>query len=149
MNSVGSIMRAKNTRLLYEIGGGVFIQMKIINGQRYGTLFEVIRYWIVHVSIALLFVYGFYKFSCWLTPTFICQATYLPSDKILLPKTCHFINDYSMQEINVVCQRRGEKEFFECVERWFYDLDYDVCDDYYNLFMEEFQSNSIYVNFFF
>lgn len=76
------------------------------------------------------------------------KANYLEPEQILLPKTCHFINDYSMQEINMVCQKRGKEEFFECWD-WFEDLDYDICDDYNDLWMEEFQENSIYVNMFF
>lgn len=90
-------------------------------------------------TLSIIFI-SFYLFQSF--------PKYLPSNEILLPKTCHFINDYSMQEINTVCQKRGEKEFFECIG-WMKELDYDVCDDYNDIWMEEFQENSTYINIFF
>lgn len=49
----------------------------------------------------------------------------------LMPQTCMYINMSVMVEIDMVCQRGKEEDFFFC-HNYLFDLDYDACDDYYD-----------------
>lgn len=49
----------------------------------------------------------------------------------LMPQTCMYINMSVMVEIDMVCQRGKEEDFFFC-HNYLSDLDYDACDDYYH-----------------
>lgn len=109
--------------------------MKIINGVKYGSLLEVILWWSINLPIAIAMIYGAYAFDCWLLKE--DPPPVISKQILLLPSTCYFINNSSMQEINMVCQRGTREDFLFCVN-WTWHLDYDVCDDYYNLWMEEY-----------
>lgn len=61
----------------------------------------------------------------------------LVKEEILLPSTCYFINRSCMDEFDMICQRGKKEDYGFCVN-WTWHLDGDVCDDYYNLFMEEY-----------
>lgn len=50
----------------------------------------------------------------------------------LMPATCMYINFSVMVEIDMVCQRGKAEDFFFC-HNYLSDLDYDACDDYYDL----------------
>lgn len=56
--------------------------------------------------------------------------------EVIMPLTCYYINRTSMLEIDSVCQHGKEDDYLFCIQ-WTYHLDYDTCDDYDILWMEE------------
>ncbi len=55
----------------------------------------------------------------------------------LMPATCFFIEHDLMNELDMVCQRRGAEEFGWCIEFLAQPFHHQVCDDYNDIWIEE------------